>query len=498
MFYSILVFIAVIIFLFKTGRRNSSTRYMASILVFYMMALLFLALYLSKDTYYYNTANYYFALPKFLWRFLLLLSIPKSVIIRLCNFCVLGVLYLGLLFSLSYSPTHSSKPVRAVKISSAAYLLLEAFFYDPFTIQKIYYFLYPKYMSVSKFEHIQLLFHRITMFFNLFLVLLSLTILSQMILRTSQLRMIRRNIGWIAASYFFTMLSYEYFFFSYPCCMIKVSRLADQITYLSAPLSANRYLYTLFPYFIIVTLLFVTFSIYRGNTFNQQLKRNDFSISRQIAASDITSRTFCHYMKNEILAIQAELDDLELNEKSAKAVQNVINRCDHLYSRLDVIHRNTHAAALILQRENLEIVIKELTQEYLSQHSDIQISFSKSANNTDVLIDRNYFEQAVHNILANAVEAMVLKSPDQKRLSFTFDNTNGWVILSIQDNGRGISREHLADIFTPFYTSEPVARHWGIGLSLTHKVIVAHEGHIEVESTPGEGTIFRIMLPAVS
>ena len=82
-------------------------------------------------------------------------------------------------------------------------------------------------------------------------------------------------------------------------------------------------------------------------------------------------------------------------------------------------------------------------------------------------------------------------------LTLTLSSVNKWVILSITDSGPGIPPDVLPHIFTPFYTSQPVARHWGVGLSLTHKIIAAHEGHIEVESQKDVGTTFRIMLPAV-
>ena len=86
------------------------------------------------------------------------------------------------------------------------------------------------------------------------------------------------------------------------------------------------------------------------------MRQDDFSISKQIAASDITSRTFCHFMKNELLAIEAELDELQTTPEGRQAVQNVIDRCEHLYQRLDIIHRGTRSATLTLQKEQIGTV----------------------------------------------------------------------------------------------------------------------------------------------
>ena len=138
----------------------------------------------------------------------------------------------------------------------------------------------------------------------------------------------------------------------------------------------------------------------------------------------------------------------------------------------------------------------ELLREQLA-HTDVDISCSFDQTCPPVMLDRNYFEQAVMNIVTNALEAMQRNPGEKSSLTFSLNSVNKWVILSITDSGPGIPPQILPNIFTPFYTSQPVARHWGVGLSLTHKIIAAHEGHIEVESREGVGTTFRIMLPAV-
>lgn len=497
MFYAIIVFILVILFLAGTNRGNLSALHMIAVLLCYMMALVFLALYLSKDTYYYNTANHYFALPKQIWKVLLLLSVNKSTIIRLCNLSVLGVIFLGVLFSLSLLHPSLSSIAPKIKKTASAIILAELLVYDPAVIRGLYYLLFPRFLSVSGFSALQSVLHGFTMFLNLSLIITSLALLALTIRKTPGLRMLRMNLFSIAVSYLFVMLTFIYIFIRYPCVMVKISKLAGTVTYLPAPLQSNSILYRIFPYFLIFTLLLTTVSIYTSNDITLRLRREDFSISKQIAASDITSRTFCHYMKNELLAIQAELDNLELNDESAIAVQNVVNRCDHLYQRLDTIHRNTHSAVLIMQKENLGIVMSELVEEHLKPYSDIQVVCQFDKDCPPALIDRNYFEQAILNILTNAVEAVEKNPPNRRRIELSLASLDNWIVLSIHDTGVGIPKENLPNIFMPFYTSEPIARHWGIGLSLTHKIIAAHEGHIEVESTVNAGTTFQIMLPIV-
>ena len=69
------------------------------------------------------------------------------------------------------------------------------------------------------------------------------------------------------------------------------------------------------------------------------------------------------------------------------------------------------------------------------------------------------------------------------------------VEISIRDTGSGIAEQNLQKIFDPFFTTKGVGKGTGLGLSVTYGIVRAHGGNIEVESTLGEGTTFRVLLP---
>jgi len=74
--------------------------------------------------------------------------------------------------------------------------------------------------------------------------------------------------------------------------------------------------------------------------------------------------------------------------------------------------------------------------------------------------------------------------------------TNGHVEIEVSDNGLGIARENLTRIFDPFFTTKASGRGTGLGLSVSYGIIKEHAGKIEVRSTPGKGTSFRLEFPA--
>jgi len=69
------------------------------------------------------------------------------------------------------------------------------------------------------------------------------------------------------------------------------------------------------------------------------------------------------------------------------------------------------------------------------------------------------------------------------------------VAVAIQDSGVGIQPSDVAQIFQPFYTTKPEIKGTGLGLSISHGIIKNHQGDIRVESVPGEGSTFTILLP---
>jgi two-component system, NtrC family, sensor kinase len=108
-----------------------------------------------------------------------------------------------------------------------------------------------------------------------------------------------------------------------------------------------------------------------------------------------------------------------------------------------------------------------------------------------VLGSNNRLQQVFLNLFMNARDAM----PSGGMLEVRTAGHNGYVEIEITDTGIGIPRENLIRIFDPFFTTKSSGRGTGLGLSVSYGIIKEHAGKIDVRSTPGKGTSFRVEFP---
>jgi signal transduction histidine kinase len=120
---------------------------------------------------------------------------------------------------------------------------------------------------------------------------------------------------------------------------------------------------------------------------------------------------------------------------------------------------------------------------------NIKIETEFNSDNDLIEGDEQKLTMALLNILINAIEAV---EENTGKIKISTGCSDQKCIITIEDNGMGMSREQLKKIFEPYFTGKPNGV--GLGLATTHNIIYAHKGFIEVESEPGKGTRFIITL----
>ena len=145
---------------------------------------------------------------------------------------------------------------------------------------------------------------------------------------------------------------------------------------------------------------------------------------------------------------------------------------------------------------NLHQVIDEVLT-FIEQHSGfggIQIERDYTEELPNILLDEKRIKQVFINLVMNAKHAVGDEGHIKVITGFDADDSNH-VRIRVIDNGHGISPDDLPRIFEPFFTTKPTGEGTGLGLSVSYGIIKNHGGDILVESTPGQGSDFTVILP---
>ena len=110
--------------------------------------------------------------------------------------------------------------------------------------------------------------------------------------------------------------------------------------------------------------------------------------------------------------------------------------------------------------------------------------------------DRVQLQQVMLNLLMNGLEAMSSISERARELVITTGNTDaGQVQITVEDSGTGLDPNTIERIFDPFYTTKPIGRGAGLGLSVVYGIVQDHQGQISCENRPEVGTVFALTFP---
>lgn len=186
---------------------------------------------------------------------------------------------------------------------------------------------------------------------------------------------------------------------------------------------------------------------------------------------------------------EASIDELEDYQMALNTIEK---RSEGLINFVSDFRNLAHIPVPKFQTIELSLLFEQLTtllQHTLENHQ-IQVIKSVEPKNLILFADPHLIEQVMINLMQNAIQAME-ESPMKVLKMEAFIDENGKIIVEITDTGKGIEEEALDKIFIPFFTTKKKGS--GIGLSLSKQIIRRHKGNIQVKSTLGQGSTFRLI-----
>jgi len=179
--------------------------------------------------------------------------------------------------------------------------------------------------------------------------------------------------------------------------------------------------------------------------------------------------------------------DLELHvEKIEKSVYRVKKITHQL---LGIVRKSDFTISEIKLNELLKDTIELVQTE--AQNKGVEVLLKTNTSNSSIWSDPYQLRQVIINLLNNAIHA----SKKGETITIALSQSSDGSEIEIQDQGAGIPDEHLAKIFEPFFSTKEPGEGTGLGLYVTRNIIEKLEGMIDVKSSLGKGTAFRIVLP---
>jgi two-component system sensor kinase FixL len=240
----------------------------------------------------------------------------------------------------------------------------------------------------------------------------------------------------------------------------------------------------------------ITFTaIIRDISEQKQLKKKLLQ-SERLAAVGKTVAHVAHEIKNPLMIIGGFSDQIKKSLSDEKSLQKLGLVLDEV-SRLEKLVANlgdfTKEYKLMKRPADINSVVGDVLKLMVEIYPSDKYAFiaDLAPDLMEINCDPDKLKQVFINIIANGIEAM--EAGGKVKVS-TREWTQG-VEVRISDEGIGIGEEYLDHIFEPFYTTRE--RGSGLGLSISYKIIAAHNGEITAESMLGQGTTFAIRLPAL-
>ena len=240
----------------------------------------------------------------------------------------------------------------------------------------------------------------------------------------------------------------------------------------------------------------------------QALLQDRLAAVGQLAAG--IAHDFNNILGTIMLYSELLLNDQSISTKGKERIDTIFNQAKRgstlTTQVLDFSRRS------IMEKHPIDLVpfftdLEQLLSRTLPENVKIKMDFNGEPGYF-INADPTRMQQVIMNLALNARDAM----PKGGELTFTLDQVEvqtgqppypgmqagNWVRMHVSDTGSGIDPDVMLHIYEPFFTTKPQGKGTGLGLSQVYGIVKQHNGFIDADSTPGEGTTFMIYLPAIT
>ncbi len=249
----------------------------------------------------------------------------------------------------------------------------------------------------------------------------------------------------------------------------------------------------------IIACVFMIYQNFRYFKYDYDRTKLELTIKRKVTDAELGTSMLLHGLKNQLLSakilnkkIANGIDDDEIDREELKKLtirlldinEDMSGKLSYLYKTMTNVHT---VFTQCTTQELFDIVIP------MVQKKDMDSIVEFKLESGSVLIDKELLSEAIFNVVSNAIDAVAQN--DYKKIVVRMFFTRSHAVISVTDNGVGMSNEVKKKIFMPFTSSKNSDTNWGLGLCYARRIVKEHMGDIRFESKVLQGTTFYISLP---
>lgn len=244
------------------------------------------------------------------------------------------------------------------------------------------------------------------------------------------------------------------------------------------------------------------FSLFRFTQRNFMDNKEDIVMERKFDSVKGGVSVFVHSMKNQLLSNKVIFKRIrqlyEQPEPDLRRLEECITALEDVNSlmlaRMEELYRCVKSNAIYMTPVSLKEITQLAQELFAKKYPDVRVNV-EIEDNTLILADKVHLCEALYNLLINAQEAVINANRKDGQVSLLCHLERLYTVIEVKDNGCGMTKNQMKKIFEPFYSSKNSNYNWGMGLYYVREIVKSHLGTLRVESKPGEGSSFYILLP---
>jgi signal transduction histidine kinase len=246
---------------------------------------------------------------------------------------------------------------------------------------------------------------------------------------------------------------------------------------------------------LIIAIAFLSmFMLYRNqNRHLAKLREMQLQLDRaeRLSALGGLAAGVAHEIRNPLNAISMAAQRLNRGDvrELTEVIRDEIRRLNEIVEGFLSFSRTK---SLRMEPQDLNEIVRQfvILVEEEARSRGVELTPRPAEAPVIVRVDADKLRQALFNITRNALEAV----PERGTVSISVERLkSGWAAVNIADNGRGLAGDQIDRMFDPDFTTKE--KGLGLGLSIAHEIVAGHGGEIRVETRPGQGTTFTVLLP---